>query len=259
MQFLVANASSTQFLLFSGTLISMWLIESTIRVESRSIKFLHTTFNAFFMSGAFPIQWAMMLLCLGAASWATRHDLGAFHLLPHADNPWIKYGLMFFVMDGTSYLYHTLMHRIPVFWSFHRLHHTDESVDVSTTFREHPIETFIRNVFLIACVVLLGASIEVLILRQSIETVSNILSHTTLSLRPRLAQVLGILFITPNLHHAHHHCQMPATNSNYGDVLSVWDRLFGTFVSMPNEKIVFGLDTEMTMRTRNISYAGPRV
>ena len=256
MQFLVANASSTQFLLFASTLISMWLIESTIRVESRSTKFLHTTFNAFFMSGAFPIQGVMMLLCLGAASWATRHDLGALHLLPYADSPWIKYGLMFFVLDGSSYLYHTLMHRIPVLWSFHRLHHTDEFVDVSTTFREHPIETFIRNAFLIACVLLLGASIEVLLVRQSIETVSNILSHTTLSLKPRMAQVLGTMFITPNLHHAHHHCQMPATNSNYGDVFSIWDRMFGTYVSMRNEEIVFGLDTQMAMRTRDAARSG---
>lgn len=244
-QFLVINASSTQFFLFATALISMWLIESTARVESKAVKFRHTAVNALFMSGALPVQGCLMLFCLGLASWATKHNVGLVHLLSHANDPWIKYGVMFFVLDGLDYLYHVLMHRVPAFWRFHRLHHTDRFVDVSTTFREHPAETGIRNVFLILCVLLSGASIEVLILRQTVETVSNIFSHTSLSLRPWPARLLGSLFITPNLHHAHHHFQMPATNCNYGDVFSIWDRLFGTFTTMTREEIVFGLDTHM--------------
>ena len=157
----------------------------------------------------------------------------------------MKYGLMFFALDGLDYFYHTMMHRIPILWRLHLWHHTDQSVDVSTTFREHPGETFVRNIFLISCVLLCGASVEVLVLRQTIETASNIISHSSLRFPPRLARVLGSLFITPNLHHVHHHFQMPATNSNYGDVFSIWDRMFGTYICMDREDVRFGLDTHM--------------
>ena len=107
------------------------------------------------------------------------------------------------------------------------------------------METLIRNGFLMLWVLLCGASVEILILRQSVETVANIFAHTSLRLRPRPARMLGWLFITPNLHHAHHHFQMPATNCNYGDVFSIWDRLFGTFINLSREETVFGLDTQM--------------
>jgi sterol desaturase/sphingolipid hydroxylase (fatty acid hydroxylase superfamily) len=60
------------------------------------------------------------------------------------------------------------------------------------------------------------------------------------------ARVLGWVFITPNLHHTHHHARLPGTNCNYGDVFSIWDRLFGTYVDMPSEDTVFGLDTHMS-------------
>jgi sterol desaturase/sphingolipid hydroxylase (fatty acid hydroxylase superfamily) len=135
------------------------------------------------------------------------------------------------------------MHQVPVLWRFHLVHHTDEAIDVSTTVREHPGETAARNAFLILWVFLCGASLEVLILRQTVETVSNILAHTTFRLSSRPARVLGWFLITPNLHHVHHHCRCPFTDRNYGDVLSVWDRLFGTFANLALHETEFGLDT----------------
>lgn len=243
--FLIANAGSTQLVLFAAILISLWVIECIVLAQSRRVKIRHTAYNALILSGALPVQGALMILCLGVANWTTQHAVGLVYLLPHADSPWIKFGLMFFALDALDYLYHTMMHRVPVLWRFHLLHHTDRSVDVSTTFREHPVETFVRNAFLISCVILCGASFEVLILRQTIETASNIFSHSSLRLPDRLGGVLGWLFITPNLHHAHHHFQMPATNRNFGDVFSIWDRLFGTFMNMEEKDIVFGLDTHM--------------
>jgi sterol desaturase/sphingolipid hydroxylase (fatty acid hydroxylase superfamily) len=111
--------------------------------------------------------------------------------------------------------------------------------------REHPGETFVRNCFLIVYVVLCGASIEVLILRQTAQTVANLCSHTALRLPPRTARVVGWLFITPNLHHAHHHFMLPTTNRNYGDVFSIWDRVLGTFTNLAREDTVFGLNGRM--------------
>ena len=247
--FLVAHAGSAEIGLFAFILIAMWTIEQVVSGESPRAKLRHTAVNAVFMSAVFPVQTAMTLLCLFVASWVTAHHVGLLFLLPRADSAWIKYGLLFVAMDGLDYAYHAIMHKVPFLWRLHLAHHTDRVVDVSTTFREHPGETFIRNSFQIAWVVLCGAPVEVLILRQTIQAATNILAHTSLRLPPGPARIIGWLFITPNLHHAHHHFQMPATNCNYGDVFSVWDRLFGTFIELPAEEIVFGLDTHMSVES----------
>ena len=245
-RFLVAHAGSVETGLFVAVLTAFWLLEQAMSATAAGAKLRHTLVNAVFMSAALPVQIVMTLLCLIVASWVTVHHVGLLFLLPHADSAWIKYGLMFVVMDGLDYAYHAIMHKVPLLWRFHLAHHTDRIVDVSTTFREHPGETFIRNGFQILWVVLCGAPVEVLILRQSIQAATNIFAHTSLRLPPGPARVIGWLFITPNLHHAHHHFQMPATNCNYGDVFSVWDRMFGTFVELPADQIVFGLDTHMS-------------
>jgi len=242
--FLIEHKSFQAFLFFS-VMISAWLIEKLVREESAGGKLRHTAANAIYILTALPIQVLMMGFCVVVAAWVTAHHWGLVYLLPGADNPWIKYGLMFIVLDLLDYVYHVTMHKVAPFWRFHLTHHTDRALDVSTTVREHPGETVLRNSFLIFWVFLSGASIEILLLRQTTETVSNILSHTSFRLPERAARVIGWVFITPNLHQAHHHFKLPATNCNYGDVFSVWDRLFRTYIDLPKAATVFGLDTHM--------------
>ena len=228
---------------FAFIIMSLWLIENRTRPQAIGTKWRHTAINSIFVLSALPIQVAMMLLCAVVSKWTASNHWGLIYLLPDPEDPLIKYGLMFFVLDFLDYVYHVTMHHVSVFWRFHLVHHTDEAVDVSTTVREHPGETFIRNGFLIMWVFLCGASIEILLLRQLAETAANLSSHTSIRLPPRSARALGWLFITPNLHHDHHHFDMPATNRNYGYVFSIWDRLFGTFTNLAREDTVFGLET----------------
>jgi len=192
---------------------------------------------------------------MASAGWVTSHHWGVIYLLPNSSNPWIKYGLMFLMLDFLDYVYHRAMHRIPTLWRFHLVHHTDRTLDVSTTLREHPGETVLRNCFLLAWVFLCGATFGVLILRQTGQTLFNILSHTSFRLPPLPARVLGLVFITPNLHHVHHHYKLPYTDRNYGDIFSIWDRLFGTFRELSVENTRFGLDTHMNEAISN-SFSG---
>jgi len=255
--YLVERPSSTQACLFLSLMISMWWIEKSFSRDAVSGKWRHSSVNLTFMLTAMPIQILVMLLCMRTANWTVQNRWGLLYLLPDADTPLVKYGLMFVALDFLDYVYHLTMHQVALFWRFHRVHHTDQALDVSTTVREHPGETLIRTGFLTLWVFLCGASVEILILRQSVETVANILAHTSFRLPPRTARVFGWLFITPNLHHAHHHFRMPATNCNYGDVFSIWDRLFGTLIHLGREKIVFGLDTHMRPRTLVGHYLSP--
>ena len=244
-QALFAHPTAIQITLYVLLISSLWLTESMTSPHSAGAKWRHTSLNSLFILSALPIQLMMMLPCLALARWTGEREFGLLYLMPDPDSPLVKFGLMFVVLDMLDYVYHRTAHRVPVMWRFHSVHHTDLAVDVSTTVREHPGETLIRNSFLIAFVVLCGASVEVLVLRQTAQTIANLSSHTALRLPARAARVVGWLFITPNLHHAHHHFMLPVTNRNYGDVFSVWDRLFGTFATVAREDIVFGLQGRM--------------
>lgn len=138
------------------------------------------------------------------------------------------------------------MHKIKRLWMFHVVHHSDLAVDVSTTLREHPGENLIRNSFTLIWIFISGTFFWVLVLRQLIQVSSNIFSHIHYRLPEKLDRIVGWIFITPNLHHVHHHYKQPYTDCNYGDVLSIWDRMFGTFSRLSASKIIFGVDTYMT-------------
>jgi sterol desaturase/sphingolipid hydroxylase (fatty acid hydroxylase superfamily) len=243
--FLLGHPTAVEVSLFGAILVGGWTAERICRPQPTLAKLKHTGKNAIFLTGALPVQLYMMTFCIAAANWVTTHHFGLLYLFPHPANPWLALGLMFLALDFLDYAYHFTAHRLPLLWRLHLVHHTDDAVDVSTTFREHPGETLVRVSFLILCVCACGASLKVLILRQTIQSFSNLLQHTTFHLQPRYARFLGWFLVTPNLHHTHHHYRHPGTNCNYGDVFSIWDRVLGTFIDLPHEETVFGLDTHM--------------
>ncbi len=253
--YLIDHASTTQVGLYISIFTTLWIIEHFFSAEPIGRKWKHTSLNALLIFSALPLQLVLTLLLIPLAGWVTSHHWGLIYLLPNPSSPWIKYVLMFFVLDFLDYVYHRTMHRVAPFWRFHLVHHTDRKLDVSTTVREHPGETVIRNCFLFFWVFITGASVEILILRQTCQSFANITSHTAFRLSPKVAKVVGWLFVTPNIHHVHHHFQLPYTNSNYGDVFSIWDRLFGTLTELPAQETVFGLDTHMD-ESLNSNYLG---
>jgi len=246
--FLLNHVTMVQAALFGTFIVGCWTLENALLDAEVRRKKGRARVNALFVLSALPIQVGMTTICMALAIWVTTQHWGLLYLIPGYDSPWIKYGLMFIALDLLDYVFHVAMHHVPLFWRFHLVHHTDQAIDVSTTVREHPGETFIRNGFLIAWVFLCGASLEILVLRQTAETVANILAHTSFRLETRAMRMLGWLLVTPNIHHTHHHSRLPYTNRNYGDVLSVWDRLFGTFADLAPADTVFGLDTHASTK-----------
>jgi sterol desaturase/sphingolipid hydroxylase (fatty acid hydroxylase superfamily) len=244
-QFLFSNSTAVQICWFLLIITSLWYAETIRQPHSLAAKYRHAGLNSLFITTALPIQVCMMLLCLGVSRWTTEQSWGLVYLFPNHDNPWIKYGLMFVFMDFLDYIYHVTMHNVKAFWRFHLVHHSDLAVDVSTTVREHPGESFIRNCFLILWVFICGASMEILLIRQIAQTAANLSSHSSVRLPTRAARVIGWLVVTPNHHHAHHHFELPTTNSNYGDVFTVWDRLFGTFETRTREELRYGLQSHL--------------
>ncbi len=239
------HQDTIQLIYFAAVLISLWVCEAVVSPVILKSKLNHTRVNLSFIITALPIQLFMIGNVLLLCNWTNNHHWGLFNWIPLHNNPWVYYISLFMLMDLCEYTYHVIMHKFDFLWKFHLVHHSDLQVDVSTTTREHPGETFIRTSFLMLWVFLLGPTALVLVLRQTVQTFANITAHTEFRLPHKVNRIVGLVFITPNLHQVHHHYQLPYTDCNYGDVLCIWDRLFGTYAELEPEQTVYGVDTHM--------------
>ncbi|MFI0490267.1 sterol desaturase family protein [Flavobacterium sp.] len=247
-----------QLSIYGGILIFFWLLELLIFPQKLKNKIAHTTINAKFLFFVLPVQVLLSLVVFYVSRSTETAKWGILHFLPDTINPFLFFILAFLILDLFDYMYHFMMHKTPLFWKFHQVHHSDMQVDISTTVREHPGETFIRVSYLIVVICIVGAAPWVLILKQFIQSFSNLASHTRIILPKKVNDIVSKFFVTPNTHHIHHHYQLPYTDSNFGDVLTIWDRLFSTFSKMEPSQVVFGVDTNMNseenMDFKNLIY-----
>jgi len=226
-------------------LLLCWNIELLAGLKVNSKKWKHAWVNAKFIFSNFPLQVIVGISFAATMQWTAKHHFGFFYDLPFLKNNWWLFIATFIFLDLGEYVYHVIMHKIKRFWMFHVVHHSDLHLDTSTSLREHPGENLIRNSFTLLWVFISGTVFWTLVLRQIIQIASNVFAHVNYRLPEKLDGLIGIIFITPNLHHVHHHYAKPYTDCNYGDVLSIWDRLFGTFRRLPSSKIIFGVDSFM--------------
>jgi sterol desaturase/sphingolipid hydroxylase (fatty acid hydroxylase superfamily) len=243
--YFITHPTGFQILLYAGLLTFIWLTEAYIATLPFKMKWQHSITNLLFVLTALPVQLLMTIFLIMMSTWVMAHHWGLLLQLPYHHGFFVKYFAGFILLDFFDYLYHVIMHKVKPLWKFHLVHHTDQKMDVSTTVREHPGETFFRMCFLIIWVFLTGASFELLLLRQTFQSIVNITSHTEFRLSEKNEKWLGLIFVTPNMHHVHHHYELPYTDCNYGDVLSIWDRLFGTYSELEASKTVFGIDSHM--------------
>lgn len=235
----------SQIILYALVITSLWLAEVLITSGNIRSKWRHSSVNLIFIFTALPIQLVLTSFIIIILKWANFHHWGLLNVMHWHTKGIAYYVVAFMMLDLCEYIYHVTMHKVDPLWKFHLVHHSDLKVDVSTTVREHPGETFVRTCFLMLWVFMLGPVIGVLIIRQLFQTFSNVMAHTEFRLPQKVNKIIGLVFITPNLHHVHHHYRLPYTDCNYGDVLSIWDRLFGTFSELDQEETLFGIDTHM--------------
>lgn len=243
--FILEYKSAIELSFYAILIISLWFSEILFSSNSIKNKWKHLRTNHLFIFTGLPVQLFVTGFVIVISAWTTSHHWGIINFIPYHSNPWVYYISLFLLMDLCEYIYHVVMHKTEFLWKFHLVHHSDRHVDVSTTVREHPCETLVRTSFLMLWVFLCGPALTVLLLRQTFQTFSNIIAHTEFRLPEKFNNIVSLIFITPNAHHVHHHYRLPYTDKNYGDVLSIWDRLFGTFGNLERESTVFGIDTHM--------------
>lgn len=245
-EFIISNGPQIQLFLFAGLFFISWNIENIAGVLFNYRKWKHAFINAPFILGNIPGQLLLGLAFVKIIEWTTQHQFGLlYHFSVFNKNAFLLFVTSFIFLDFGEYVYHVIMHKVKRLWMFHIVHHSDRIVDVSTTLREHPGENFIRLSFTLLWVFISGVAFWVLIVRQIIQVFTTLFAHMNYRLPERVDSVIGLIIITPNLHQVHHHYKQPYTDCNYGDVFSIWDRLFGTFKRMPAEDLIFGVDTYM--------------
>ncbi len=164
---------------------------------------------------------------LAVTEWARQAPFGLLHWLSLPIGVEWVLGLILF--DGWMYLWHVLNHETPLLWRFHSVHHADREVDATTAVRFHTVEIVLSSIARLAILPLIGLTMTQFLLYESMLLPVILFHHSNVAIPRRLDAALRWIIPTPWMHWAHHSNWQPETNSNYGSVLSVWDRLFRTF------------------------------
>lgn len=240
---MVELTTTEQALLLAGSFLFFTFLESVIpllRVKYQRVR--HLGINLFFILTSFIVSFPFAFLAVYSSEWVMRNQFGLLNMVEIPG--WLYIALAIMLLDFlTSYLPHYVQHKVKWMWKFHLVHHTDNWVDTSTANRHHPGETVISMIFLIGAIFLLGVPAWLVILHQFIAVAFSQFTHANISLPRWLDQVISWLFISPNVHKVHHHHTQPLTDTNYGNIFSIWDRLFGTFAVSDVSNLKYGIDT----------------
>ena len=171
--------------------------------------------------------------------WSESNGFGLLHRL---DLRLVKLVVGVFLVDLCLYALHVAMHKVPGLWRVHRMHHADTELDASSGLRAHPLELMFLFVMLAMMLPLLGVSMASYILYSTFAVSWFSLNHSNVHFPSWFERWANLLLSTPNWHRVHHSAYQPETDSHYGCVFSLWDRLFRTTRKANVEAIRFGLE-----------------
>jgi sterol desaturase/sphingolipid hydroxylase (fatty acid hydroxylase superfamily) len=157
-------------------------------------------------------------------------------LTPFALAVWAQFAIGFLLIDLFEYSFHRAAHRWRWLWLFHAVHHSDTELDTSTGVRFHPLESAIDQSLIIALLLTLGLPLWVLLARAIAQNPIDFALHANLRFPAWVENRVGWLLVTPRMHRVHHSPVLAETNSNYGVMLSIWDRIFGTYTAPVGER-----------------------
>lgn len=226
-----------------GGLTFFWLLEGGLPLfKFKYNKWKHAIPNIFFTITTIIINFALAFLLLKSADYVMANDIGILNWLPELPI-WLYIVIGILLMDFVgAYLPHFIEHKVKPLWMIHLVHHTDHKVDTTTANRHHPLESVIRYLFTLLGVFIIGAPIGIVMLYQSMSIVATQFSHANIRLPRKVDKALSYFLVSPDMHKVHHHYVLPYTDSNYGNIFSIWDRLLGTYMEFDRDKLVYGVD-----------------
>jgi sterol desaturase/sphingolipid hydroxylase (fatty acid hydroxylase superfamily) len=245
-------SSHRSFILVAG-ITFFWLFENAFPLFKMNYKkWNHAGINIFFTLTTVIINFLFAFILIKTANWSVENNFGILQWLPQL--PLVLYaiaGLLLLDLIG-AYLVHFIEHKVKFLWRFHLIHHTDTWIDTTSANRHHPGESVLRFVFTTLGVLIIGTPMWMVFLYQTLSLVATQFNHANIAIPKKVDTILSYFIVSPDMHKVHHHYKLPYTDSNYGNIFSIWDRLFGTFKSMSNQDIVYGVDTHMKPEENNL-------
>ena len=196
------------------------------------------------------------LAAVATAIWAEERGIGLFNWL---DLPgWFEVIAAIVIFDFAIWLQHVASHKIPMFWRLHQVHHADVDIDLTTGIRFHPVEIALSMLYKMVWVVVLGPAPVAVLLFEVILNAGAMFSHANVALPGWLDRGLRTLVVTPDMHRVHHSIIRREHDSNYGFNLSIWDRLFGTYLDQPSKGhtgMTIGLSSYQSKEPAKLSWS----
>lgn len=231
-----------------------WILEGVFPLfQFNYKKWRHARVNLVLLTSTMLIHVLFGVATAGIFIWAGANDFGLLYLV---DLPlWLEVLLGVMLLDLIAqYVVHYLLHKVKFMWKFHMVHHSDTEVDVTTGTRHHPGDYVFRELFALLAILAGGITFGVYIIYRILTVLITYWSHSNLNMPKAVDRALSFVFITPNTHKFHHHFERPWTDTNFGNIFSLWDRIFGTFVYEDPKQIQYGLDVLEDERSNDLMY-----
>ncbi|MBO6890820.1 MAG: sterol desaturase family protein [Roseibium sp.] len=243
---------------FAGIFLVMALLEAGLpRRELKSGRLKRWPTNwGFILLDSLLVRLIFPIGGVGLALLAQERGWGLFGTLG-----WSGWGagvITFLLLDLAVWFQHLASHKVPLFWRVHRVHHADSEVDATTALRFHPIEILLSFVWKGLVIVALGGPVEAVLIFEIVLNASAVFGHANVRIPRRLDWLLRLVIVTPDMHRVHHSVICRETDSNYGFYLSVWDRLFGTYIDQPekgHDEMEIGLGPAMTPKAHSFPFS----
>lgn len=226
-----------------GGLLFFWIIEGAIPLlpmTYKKNKLRHAGVNFGFTVIHLIIHTLLAILIIKLSDWCATEKFGMIY--------WFNSGVLgaivisILALDFSSWLVHWVMHKVKALWRFHLIHHSDTNVDVTTGLRHHPGDSILRGIFFMLLIFISGAPMYGVMIYQTLLVFATAFTHANINLPKWLDTALSYVLVSPNMHKVHHHWKQPYTDTNYGGVFSIWDRLFGTFGKLDKKDLHYGID-----------------
>ena len=248
--FTYISSTHRSLILFGGLFIFICIENVLPLFTDKYNKWNHGLKNIFFTVTTILVNFVMAFVLVSASEAAVSNGFGLLQWLHMNIVVTLLLGLL--LMDFvSSWLVHWTEHHVKWMWQFHLIHHSDQHIDATSANRHHPGESVIRFLFTTIGVIVIGAPLWLVFLYQSTSVVLTQFNHSNVRLPQWLDDALMLIICTPNMHRVHHHYRQPYSDMNYGNIFSIWDRLFGTFIKVDNTKLKYGVDTHMSQKEAN--------
>lgn len=232
----------TRILLLVAACVVLWSAESLIPLYAdRRQRLRHALPNIALAFLLVATNAALSYCSARISAYSVDHRIGL--LAWTAAGTWVTIAASLLGLDLSGYAAHVSLHKLAIGWRFHLVHHSERQVDVTTAFRQHPVETIWRILWQMGATAILGIPLWIVVIYLVLSALNAQLEHANIRMHPGLDAWLRLVFVTPDMHKAHHSRRQQETDSNYSNIFSFWDRIFGTYTGRIGfGELRYGLD-----------------